>query len=239
MQTSVVIISHNEEKYIAKCIESVLNQTQKPDEVILVVHNSTDKTFEIAQPYPIKIIRLNGESGPVYARIEGIRNTTKDIILCIDGDSVANNNWIEIMTNTLEKNNNILVGSYIEINGTIFDTLSNTFNKYFCVSNGPRATRWLWGASFAFWNKDKSFVLDVFEKSINPAKELKFPMGRIAEDYWLALFMNKKGNLEITNNTYVTAYSKETSIIKSMLRNRVNHKNGNAMRKFFNRITKH
>ncbi|MFA6392729.1 MAG: glycosyltransferase family 2 protein [Candidatus Paceibacterota bacterium] len=233
MKTSVVIISHNEEKYIARCILSILNQTQKPDEIILVVHNSTDGTYNIAKVYPITMIPFNGEMGPIYARIEGIKNAPGDIILCIDGDSVAEKNWIEIMTKTLQRNNNILVGSYIKISGTIFDTLSNIFNKYFCVSKSTRATRWLWGASFAFWSKDRNFVLDVFEKNINLAKELNLPSGRIAEDYWLALFMNKKGNLEITNATYVTAYSKETSIIKSMLRNRANHKNGDAMRKFF------
>lgn len=233
MKTSVVIISHNEEKYIARCILAILNQTQKPDEIILVAHNSTDETYKIAKTFPIIVIPFNGETGPIYARIEGIKNASGDIILCIDGDSVAESNWVEIMTKTLQKNNNILVGSYIKISGTIFDALSNIFNKYFCVSKSTRATRWLWGASFAFWSKDKNFVLDVFEKNINLAKELNLPEGRIAEDYWLALFMNKMGNIEIINDTYVTAYSKETSIIKSILRNRDNHKNGDAMRKFF------
>src|SRR3989339_2018714 len=131
MQTSVVIIAHNEEKCIAKCIESILNQTQKPDEIILIIHNGTDKTFEMAQPYPITTIKLDGLAGPVYARIEGIQNASKEIILCIDGDSVAEKNWVEVMGKTLQSNNNILVGSYIKFEGTIFDNLSNIWNKYF------------------------------------------------------------------------------------------------------------
>ena len=98
MQTSVIIIAHNEEKYITKCIESVLHQTQKADEIILVAHNITDKTYEIAKNYPIKIVKLDGESGIVNARICGINNSTKDIILCIDGDSFAKNNWIQEMS---------------------------------------------------------------------------------------------------------------------------------------------
>lgn len=230
MKTSVVIISHNEEKYIANCIESVLNQTQKPDEVILIVHNSNDNSIEVAKNYPIKIILLNGESGPVYARIEGIKNAQGDIILCIDGDSVAEKNWIEVMTKILE--NNILVGSWVKFNGSIFDNLSNIWNKYFCVSKNKKATRWIWGASFAFWGKDKNLVLETLEKSIRAGKELGLPNNRIAEDFWLALFMGKVGNLAITNKTWITADTKGSSSKNSYLRNRQNHKNGRLIEKF-------
>lgn len=232
MQTSVVIISHNEEKYIAKCIESILEQTKKPDEIILIIHNSSDKTFETANKYPITIIPLTGEPGPVHTRIEGIKNTSKEVVLCIDGDSVAEKNWIEVMTKTLEKDN-VLVGSYIKFKGTLFDSISNIFNKYFCVTKNKKAAAWIWGGSFAFFGKDKDFVLDVFNKSINPSKELNLPVGRIAEDYWLSLFMSKRGNLEVTNKTHVTANTKENSIIKSIARNNANHKNGKVMKKFF------
>jgi len=233
MKTSVVIISHNEEKYIKDCILSILNQTRKPDEIILVVHNSTDETYKIAKNYPINVIPLESKVGPVYARIEGIKNAQGEIILCIDGDSMAEKNWIEIMTETLQSNNNILVGSYIKINGTIFESLSNIFNKYLCVSKNTKALRWLWGASFAFYSKDKNFVLDVFEKSMNLAKELNLSTGRIAEDYILALFMNKKSNIEITNKTHVTAHSKEMSLKEVISRNTENHKNGGKIKEFF------
>jgi glycosyltransferase involved in cell wall biosynthesis len=232
MKTSVLVIAHNEEKYISECILSILNQNQKPNEVVVIVHNSTDKTLEIAQKYPIKVISFNGEIGPVYARLEGIKNVAGDIVLCIDGDSVAKNNWVEIMTETLKKNNNVLVGSLVKINGTIFATLGNVWNKYFCVSKNKRATRWLWGASFAFWGKDKDFVLKSLEKSIDISKSLGFTKFRIAEDYILALFMIKIGNIEVTNKTFVVSYSKETSIIKEISRNGQNMKNGRSIKCF-------
>ena len=214
MKTSILIIAHNEEKYISECILSILNQTQKPDEILVVVHNSTDKTLEITKSFPVKIIELKDESGPVYARIEGIKNTSGNIILCIDGDSVAENNWIEIMTKTLKSNNNVLVGSWIKKKGTNIEIFSNIWNKYFCVSKNEKATKWLWGASFAFWDKDKDFVFKSLEKSIKMARDLKLPKGKTAEDYWLALSMNKIGNIEITNKTWVITNSKEKSSIK-------------------------
>lgn len=233
MQTSILVIAHNEEKYIKKCIDSLINQTQKPDEIVVVVHNSTDRTLEILEEYKdVKVIAFNGEVGPVYARMEGIKKVEGDRVLCIDGDSVADNNWVEVMNQTLQRDNNILIGSYIKIKGTIFENVSNIFNRYFCVSKGKRATRWIWGASFAFWKKDKDFVISILEKSIDVGRQLNLLESRIAEDFWIALFMNKKGNIEVINKTKVTTYSKYTSITKAILRNKQNHKNGGLIENF-------
>jgi glycosyltransferase involved in cell wall biosynthesis len=236
MKTSVLIIAHNEEKHISKCILSILSQTQKPDEIIVVIHNSTDKTLEMAKTFPVKVIPFQGEPGPVYARIEGITNVSGDIILCIDGDSVAENNWIEAMVKTLESNSNILVGSWVKINGTIVETMANIWNKYFCVSKNKKATRWLWGASFAFWGKDKDFVFKSLAKNIEIARELKLPKGKIAEDYWLALSMNKIGNIEITNKTWVTTNSKEISSFAVISRSWQNVMSGYTIKTFFDKI---
>jgi len=232
MKTSVLIIAHNEEKYISKCILSILNQTQKPDEILVVIHNSTDKTLDITKTFPIKFLELNGEVGPVYARMEGIKNVSGDIVLCIDGDSVAENNWIEIMTKTLKSNNNILVGSWIKNKGTNIEVLSNMWNKYFCITKNDRATKWLWGASFAFWGKNKDFIFKSLEKNIEIARDLKLPKEKTAEDYWLALSMNKIGNIEITNETWVTTNSKENSSFAVISRSWKNVMNGNLMKKF-------
>ena len=81
MKTSVLIIAHNEEKYIGKCIESILNQIQKADEVVLLLHSSTDDTKKIAEKYPIQIVAFEGPLGPVNARIEGLNHMSGDIIL--------------------------------------------------------------------------------------------------------------------------------------------------------------
>lgn len=160
------------------------------------VHGSLPRTF------PIKVLELNGEVGPVYTRMEGIKNFSGDIVLCIDGDSVAENNWIEIMTKKLENDNDVLVGSWIKKGGANIEVILNMWNKYFCASKNKKTTKWLWGASFAF--KDKDYVLKSLDKSVEIANELNFQKGKIAEDYWLALSINKIGNIEVTNKTWVT-----------------------------------
>jgi len=228
MKISVLIIAHNEEKHIAECIESILSQTKKPNEVILIAHNCIDKTIEIAKTYPINVVTFDGTPGIVNARLEGLNHITGDAILCIDGDSLASNNWIEIMTKTL--NNNVLVGSYIKYRGTFFGDLSNIWNKYFCVSKNKRATRWIWGAGFAFWGKDIELIKKYLEESIILSSKLN--LSRNPDDYWLTLFMSKHGNLEVTNKTFVISNTKEISLKTMRMRNKENLRNGNIIRKY-------
>jgi glycosyltransferase involved in cell wall biosynthesis len=51
MKTSILIIAHNEEAHIRECIESIIHQSQKADEVVLIAHNCTDNTVSIAREY--------------------------------------------------------------------------------------------------------------------------------------------------------------------------------------------
>jgi glycosyltransferase involved in cell wall biosynthesis len=231
MKTSVLIIAHNEEQHIEQCIHSVLQQTQPADEVVLIVHNSTDSTATIARRFPVTVIEAGGEAGPVYARLAGLAQVSGDIILCIDGDAFAERRWIEEMTTLLQKDQHDLVGSFIHFEGSLFDDFSNIWNGHFCVSKNSKATRWIWGASMAFWGRDKEIVKDIFEKSIVLSKQLN--LSRIPEDYWLALFMSKRGNMAVTNETFVIAYAKDASFRNAVKRNKENHLNGKAIRDYF------
>jgi len=234
MKTSVLVIAHNEEKYIEKCIKSLLQQTNPADEIVLVVHNSTDKTEVIAQKYPITIISYTGPVGIVYARLEGLKHVSGDIIMCTDGDSYVANNWCSVMKQTLLENN-ILVGSWVKFSGNLFGQISNFFNKFNCVKN-KIPERWIWGPSFAFWGKDKGVVRDIFEKSSILSSELK--LSRNPDDYWLALFMKQKGNLRVTNKTYVVQHPKEKNSTEAITRNKENTSNATSMEKYFKRIYK-
>lgn len=231
MKTSVVIIAHNEEKYIEKCILSILNQTKKADEIILIAHNCKDNTVSITKKYPIvKTVVYNGPKGLIHARIEGLSHITGDIVLCIDGDSIANKNWIEEIVKTLNSNN-ILVGSWTKFKGTLFGEISNIFNKYLCKTKGTKAIPWIWGTSFGFWRKDIEQVRSIFKESESLMQKLN--LSKICDDFLLALFMIKNGNIEVTNKTYVTQNQKEKNSIRAIFRNFENYKNGNIIKKFF------
>lgn len=231
MKISVLIIAQNEERYIERCLESIVNQTQKANEVILIVHNSTDHTLEIAHKFPITIIPFNGPKGIVFARLEGLKHVTGDIVLCTDGDSRVSKNWVEVMSETLCKNENILVGSRVRFKGTWYGWISNFFNRYSGALNKENVERWIWGPSFGFWGHDKNFVKDIWEKSIRLSEHLK--LSRNPEDYWLALFMKKRGRLELTHRTWVEMNTKEVSNEQARNRQIENMRNGDKMEEYF------
>lgn len=228
MKISVLIIAHNEEKYIEKCINSILEQDHKADEIILIAHNSTDKTIEISKKFPITVIPFRGQEGIVYARMKGLEYVSGDIVLCIDGDSYAEKNWILEMKNLFEKDV-VLVGSWVKLSDSVHNSISNYFNRLSCTKSN-NATRWLWGSSFGFLGKDKSKIIDALERSIDISEKSKAT--RNPDDYILALFMKRYGSIKITNKAYVTTNVKEKSFIGEIKRNIENFKNGNKIENF-------
>lgn len=101
-KVSIVIPVFNGERTLKQCLNSVLNQTYKKYEVIVVDNNSTDKTREIINGFEQKdkrvkyLFELKRARGA--ARFRGEINSEGKIILMTDSDCIAPNNWIEEMT---------------------------------------------------------------------------------------------------------------------------------------------
>lgn len=92
---SVIIPAYNEENGLAKCLESIHAQTQKPDEVILVDNNSTDNTVEVAKQYCFVKVISEKKQGTIHARNKGFSAARGDILVRIDADSILCVDWIE------------------------------------------------------------------------------------------------------------------------------------------------
>lgn len=84
---SVVIPAYNAEKYIAEAIDSVLKQTLRPNEIIVVDDGSTDHTAKIIKTYENKVRYLyQNNSGPSAARNKGIKAAHCEWIAFLDAD---------------------------------------------------------------------------------------------------------------------------------------------------------
>ncbi len=209
MKISVVVIAHNEEQNIDACLCSLLAQSVRADEIVLINHNSTDRTAEIAQKHPVRVVELHGQSGSVHARIRGLQEVSGDIVLCIDGDSIASHNWVEVLSNLLQKDRMVMVGSWVRMSGTLLARIAGWRWYVVAPSKNFRATDYLFGASLGLWGRDKDYSIRALKAGDRLSNELG--LGYNPDDYWLALFMSKKGNLEVTNKTFVTARAKEVS----------------------------
>jgi glycosyltransferase involved in cell wall biosynthesis len=95
LTVSVIIPTRNEENVINDCILSVINQTMKPFEIIIVDGHSTDKTLEIARQHPVQIVIEGHPSSLPNARNLGVENAKGEIVLIIDADVILDKYCIE------------------------------------------------------------------------------------------------------------------------------------------------
>ena len=125
VKISVIVPIFRIEKYLPKCIDSLLNQTFSDFELILVDDGSPDNCPKICDDYAkidarIKVIhKKNG--GLVSARKEGLKNAAGTYITFVDGDDWVDEFYLDILFNLAELNDADLVvtGHFREFNGKI------------------------------------------------------------------------------------------------------------------------
>lgn len=106
---SVIIPIYKVEKYLNKCIESVINQTYANLEIILVNDGSPDNSGKICEQYALidkRIKVIHKENGGVSsARNIGLDNANGQYVTFIDADDFVENNYCESLINTLKSKN--------------------------------------------------------------------------------------------------------------------------------------
>jgi len=94
---SVVVPLYNKEREIVDTLNSILNQTYKPDEVIVVDDGSTDKSIEVVEKNfknKVKIIKQKN-CGVSCARNRGIKEAKNEFICFLDADDLWENTFLE------------------------------------------------------------------------------------------------------------------------------------------------
>ncbi len=106
MNVSVIVPTYNEEKFIGTCLTSLQNQTVPPAEIIVVDNNCTDRTIEIAQQFPVRIVK-ESKQGMTYSRAKGFDSGKHEVLARCDADSILPPNWIERITYNFTKHKKI------------------------------------------------------------------------------------------------------------------------------------
>ena len=99
MVFSIIVPVYNTEKYLSKCIESIISQTFSDFELILVNDGSTDSSGNICDDYAkqdsrIKVLHSENK-GVTHARKLGVNQAKGDFVLLIDSDDTFVNNFLE------------------------------------------------------------------------------------------------------------------------------------------------
>jgi len=106
---SIITVTKNSEKYLKKNIRSVLNQSYKNYEHIIVDGNSNDNTIKIIKSFKnkIKLIKNHNDKGLYHAMNVGIKNASGDIIGILNSDDIYFKNSLKLVNKYFNQNKNL------------------------------------------------------------------------------------------------------------------------------------
>ena len=113
---SVIISVYNTEQYISKCLDSILNQTYKNLEIIVINDCSKDKSYEILKKYAknnsnIKLLNNEVNKGLSYSRNIGLDHSNGEYIGYIDSDDYIDDTYYEKLVKAILKEKSPSCGS--------------------------------------------------------------------------------------------------------------------------------
>lgn len=131
---SVIVPICNVEKYLPTCIESIINQTYKDIEILLIDDGSTDNSGRICDEYAKQdsrcIVIHQTNQGVSQARNTGLKHVTGEYISFIDGDDYIHPQMFEILYNEIKKGkfDFAMVSHYTTSNNNITTTKIEKFS---------------------------------------------------------------------------------------------------------------
>jgi len=175
---SIIVPVYNVEPYLRKCLDSIINQTYRDLEILIIDDGSTDGSGEICNEYAasdhrLQVIHQNNK-GLSEARNSGIDIATGDYILFVDGDDWIESNTVECLYQAcLDHNAEVsCCGHYKEFaDRTTVHSLVTSKKEY----EGEEIAVPAMKGSFAHYAWEKLWERSLFE-------ECRFPSGMQFED---------------------------------------------------------
>ena len=214
-QVSVIVPVYNVEEYLRHCLDSIISQTYKNLEIILIDDGSMDDSGRICDEYVkndkrIKVVhKENG--GVSSARNAGIREVTSEYIVFIDSDDYVDANYVELLLNEIvSRDADIAITThYVEYPNKMPVV---RYEKERVVLNPHNAIdRMLYdeGIDISPWGK-------IYKKEL--FSKIKYPEGRIFEDTAITpLLLMEAKKIAINNQpTYHYLIQNSNSITNSV-----------------------
>lgn len=210
-KVSIIVPVHNAEKYIVKCLDSILNQTYKNIEVIVVNSGSTDKSEEIIKQYDSIKYMDAGNNGVSVARNIGIENVTGDYFCFVDADDYIDEKLIDNLSIHMKENYELIKYKLKKVNSK-FEEIEKVEGPTFEKKTGEEAFEIL---------KYKDVLLEspclyLFKTEYYKKNKFEFTKGTYHEDLGLIPLVLVKANSVISTDVYGYYYvQSENSITRN------------------------
>ena len=150
MTVSIIIPAYNSEKFIKRCLDSVINQIYKNLEIIVIDDASKDNTKQIIKEYAEKDNRIrpfysSENKGVSFSRNIGLKASTGEYIMFVDSDDIIAPNSIQtLMETAILYNAEIVEGSYQDFDS---NGIKNTYChvEKTCIYNSFNYFGFPWG----------------------------------------------------------------------------------------------
>ena len=194
-KVSIILPNYNSSTTIKKTISSIVNQTYKNWELIIVDDNSDEFTKNILSEYKnkkIKIHFLKENKGAAYCRNFAIKNSRSNYLAFIDSDDLWKKDKLKTQINFMKKNNYFFTYTYYKTfkkNNSIKNKIivPNKFNFKSFIKNTSIATSTM-----------------IVERSVT--KNIKFSNTKICEDYYYKCQLLKRIGYAYCCRAYLSEY---------------------------------
>ena len=206
---SIIIPVYNVEKYIDKCLKSVMDQTYQDYEVIVVNDGTKDDSMDIVEDYPVKVIEQKNQ-GLSVARNHGAEKAKGDYLIFLDSDDYWNKDLLKEINKSLKNKPDV-------VRFQIQETYENSSEKKefpeepFTGKNGVEAFDAI--SKYHFVENAWCYAIkrDYYEKHC-----FQFKKGKIHEDYGLIPLVIIKADV-VNSISYIgyNYFQREGSIMSS------------------------
>ena len=212
---SIIIPVYNTEKYLSRCIDSVINQTYRNLEILIVNDGSTDNSGAICDSYAQQESRIRvfhkKNGGLSSARNFGIDVCSGEYLGFVDSDDWIEPNMYDTMLHTvLDRKTQICVCGRYDV-----DSFTGNRTVGLCPQiNEVISSEECVGRMLIWDGLDSSAVDKLFSKDL--FTDVRFPLGRLSEDVAILYrVVFKTTTVSLINIPFYNYYHRENSITTS------------------------
>lgn len=198
---SVIVCAHNEERFVAPCLHSLLAQSRPADEVLVINNASTDRTGEIAAAIPGVHVIDEPRKGLVVARERGRQEATSHLLVYIDADCRAPLSWLELIEARFNARPGLIAlsGSYRFYD---WDWFGRTLLRAYDFTLGPAThilVKYVMRIGVVFYGGNFAVRADALERIGGFDTSIEFH----GEDTNVGRRLSRVGNVELRNDCFV------------------------------------